>query len=81
MATVVWNQEAAATLSLAGLPTPRAAFHNSRLMWQGLTVKEFPSPPYAPPGGVSFRPDGTVYFPQGNDWGRFLAAARRLPVR
>jgi hypothetical protein len=60
---------------LAGLPTPKAAFHNADLVYDTLANHEFSSPPYAAPGGTIYvrAPDGgasaDIYYPQGNDWG------------
>jgi hypothetical protein len=60
---------------LAGLPTPKAAFHNADVVYDALVDHEFSAPPYAAPGGTIYvrGPDGgpsaSIYYPQGNDWG------------
>lgn len=60
---------------LAGLPTPKAAFFNTSLVYDALADKVFPAPPYAAPGGTIYKRDSAgkatyeIYYPQGNDWG------------
>ena len=63
----LWN---ASILTLGGKPTPEGVFFNTDKVYRSLVEWEYPSPPYAEPGGTIYRP-GTpeFYFPQGNSWG------------
>ncbi len=70
MATVSWNGSAPISFGLAGLPTPRAAFHNYDLVYRGLRQRRFAAPPFDHPGGTIYaHGSGGIYYPQGNDWG------------
>jgi len=63
-------------LPLAGRPSPRAAEFNARRVYEVMTSRRWPSPPYAEPGGTIYRPGkAQVYYPQGTDW-----SPRRLPI-
>jgi hypothetical protein len=77
MTTVSTNAFCALTSSLAGRPTPAAAFVNSDKVYRALVDLNFtpgsaypPGPALAAPGGTIYRvgsPD--IYYPQGDDWG------------
>ncbi len=60
---------------MAGRPVPGEVFHNGDVVWDTLTRRHWPSPPYDAPGGTIYltSADGSpapgLYFPQGNDWG------------
>jgi len=60
----------AAVLTLGGQPVPKGIFFNSDKVFRAVIEVEFPSPPYAAPGGTMYR-RGTaeIYYPQGNSWG------------
>lgn len=75
MVTIVQNMHAALAYTLAGKPTPKAAFFNVQWIYDALVDLSFASPPYESPGGTIYR-DGSsnIYYPQGNDWG----TARRM---
>lgn len=49
--------------ALAGRKIPEANRYNSELLYQSLVTVNWPSPPYAPPGGTVLSADGTVYWP------------------
>lgn len=56
--------------TLAGMPTPRAAFFNADVVYDALVDWEFAHPPFQAPGGTIFMAGGAqIYYPQGNDWG------------
>ena len=82
METISENNYAALVSSLAGRPTPEAAFFNSDVVYDALVDLNFvagssypPGPPIAAPGGTIFIPGGAnIYYPQGNSWG----TARRM---
>ena len=59
----------ASLLRVAGVPVPDAVFHNTDLVYRALSVVNFPSPPYAPPGGTVYQPGGQIYYPMGAKWG------------
>jgi hypothetical protein len=67
---VSFNAAAAQSYTLAGMQTPEAAFFNVAEVYDALVDLEFPSPPYASPGGTIYV-DGSseIYYPQGSDWG------------
>jgi hypothetical protein len=48
---------------------PEAMFLNADIIYRALAVLEFPSPPYAAPGGTSYKPGGQIYYPQKVSWG------------
>jgi hypothetical protein len=82
MTTMSENHHAGLVNSLAGKPTPTAAFVGSDVTYDGLVDLNFvagsaypPGPAIAAPGGTIYR-DGSssIYYPQGNDWG----TARRM---
>jgi hypothetical protein len=63
----LWN---ASILTLGGKPTPEGVFHNVDKVYRALVEWEYPSPPYAAPGGTMYQAgNAEFYFPQGNDWG------------
>jgi hypothetical protein len=63
----LWN---ASILTLGGKPTPEGVFFNVDKVYRALVEWEYPSPPYAAPGGTIYQPGhADFYFPQGNDWG------------
>lgn len=60
----------AATLLRAGRQSvPEALFLNADIVYRALAVVNFPSPPYAPPGGTVYAPGGQIYYPMGESWG------------
>jgi len=63
----LWN---AVILTLAGKPVPEGVFFNADKIYRALVTWDYPSPPYAAPGGTIYQPDNDdFYLPQGNDWG------------
>ena len=55
--------------SLAGRPSPQAWDFNGALVYGTLASKQWPSPPYEPPGGAIYVPGkANVYYPRGSDW-------------
>ncbi|MGW8566022.1 beta-xylosidase family glycoside hydrolase [Isoptericola sp. NPDC055881] len=75
MATMVQQLYAGTTSTLAGRPTPRAALHDMELMYGNLVDHDYPAPPYQAPGGTIYREGtGSLYYPEGTDWG----SSRRL---
>jgi len=60
----------AATLLRAGRQAvPEALFLNADIVYRALAVVDFPSPPYAAPGGTVYAPGGQIYYPMGVSWG------------
>lgn len=60
----------AATLLRAGRQrVPESLFLNADIVYRALAVVNFPSPPYAPPGGTVYAPGGQIYYPMGVSWG------------
>jgi hypothetical protein len=59
----------ASMLRVAGLSVPEAVFFNSDIIYRSLAVVDFPSPPFAEPGGIVYKPGGQIYYPQGVSWG------------
>ena len=60
----------AATLLRAGRQAvPEALFLNADIVYRALAVVQFPSPPYAAPGGTVYAPGGQIYYPMGVSWG------------
>ncbi|WP_216648802.1 beta-xylosidase family glycoside hydrolase [Agromyces agglutinans] len=75
MATMVQQLYAGTTSTLAGRPTPVAALHNMELLYGNFVDHDYASPPYVAPGGTIYREgEGSVYYPEGTDWGK----SRRL---
>ncbi|WP_159604584.1 beta-xylosidase family glycoside hydrolase [Agromyces humi] len=75
MATMVQQLYAGTTSTLAGRPTPAAALHNMELLYGNFVDHDYPAPPYEAPGGTIYREgSGSVYYPEGTDWG----SSRRL---
>ena len=71
MATMVQQLYAGTTSTLAGRPTPAAALHNMELLYGNFVDHDYPSPPYVAPGGTIYREgSGSIYYPEGTDWGR-----------
>ena len=60
---------AATLLRAAKIPVPEAFFYNADIVYRALSVVEFPSPPYAAPGGTVYKPLGQIYYPMGVSWG------------
>ncbi|MHB1164340.1 MAG: hypothetical protein ACYC3K_03770 [Candidatus Nanopelagicales bacterium] len=60
---------AASLLRSGGQPVPEALFLNADIVYRALAVVEFPSPPYAAPGGTVYQPLGQIYYPMGVSWG------------
>ena len=50
-------------------PVPEALFLNADVVYRALAVVNFPSPPYAAPGGTVYAPAGQIYYPMGVSWG------------
>jgi len=48
---------------------PAALFLNADIVYRALAVVQFPSPPYAAPGGTVYKPLGVIYYPMGVGWG------------
>ena len=59
----------ASMLRQANQAAPEAMFLNADIIYRALAVLEFPSPPYAAPGGTSYKPGGQIYYPQKVSWG------------
>lgn len=56
---------------LAGQAVPQAADFNAALVYRCLVTREWPSPPYAAPGGTIYRPgEAFLYYPEKADWTR-----------
>ncbi len=55
---------------LADRPVPEAYTHNGRLVWRAVTALTFPAPPFEPPAGTIYRPDGSIHYPAVADWGQ-----------
>jgi hypothetical protein len=89
METISENNFAALVSSLAGKPTPEAAFFNSDVVYDALVDLNFvagssypPGPPIAAPGGTIFIPGGAnIYYPQGNKLGNGASDAFCLDRR
>jgi len=60
---------AATLLRAAKISVPEAFFYNADIVYRALSVVEFPSPPYAEPGGTVYKPLGQIYYPMGISWG------------
>jgi hypothetical protein len=60
---------AASLLRTGSHPVPEALFVNADIVYRALAVVNFPSPPYAPPGGTVYQPLGQIYYPMGVSWG------------
>ena len=58
--------------SLLNEKLPEAAIYNLDIVYKGLTEAKFDCPPYDNPGGTMYREDGSIYYPQGSDWGQGL---------
>ena len=59
----------ASLMRVAGESVPEAVFLNADIIYRSLAVVNFPSPPYAAPGGIVYKPGGQIYYPQGVSWG------------
>lgn len=59
----------ASMLRQASQAAPEAMFLNADIIYRALAVLDFPSPPYAAPGGTSYKPGGQIYYPQKVSWG------------
>ena len=59
----------ASLLRVGRVAVPEAMFLNADIVYRALTVVQFPSPPYASPGGTVYQPGGQIYYPQGVKWG------------
>jgi len=60
---------AASLLRSGQYPVPEALFLNADVVYRALAVVQFPSPPYAAPGGTVYAPGGQIYYPMGVSWG------------
>ncbi len=60
---------AASLLRAADRPVPEALFLNADIVYRALSVVDFSSPPYEPPGGTVYQPLGQIYYPMGISWG------------
>ena len=60
---------AASMLRSARVEVPAALFLNADIVYRALAVVQFPSPPYAAPGGTVYKPLGVIYYPMGISWG------------
>jgi hypothetical protein len=60
---------AASLLRSGQQPVPEALFLNADVVYRALAVVNFPSPPYAAPGGTVYAPAGQIYYPMGVGWG------------
>lgn len=60
---------AASLLRMGGQPVPEALFMNTDIAYRALSVVQYPSPPYAAPGGTVYQPGGQIYYPMGVSWG------------
>lgn len=57
--------------TLAQLPTPKAAFFNTNIIYKTMVDFNFKSPPYQAPGGTIYISNSSdIYYPQTNDWGK-----------
>lgn len=71
MSTVTTNWYPYLHGALAGQPAPTAARWHGDLVYDAMVDVPFATPPYNAPGGAIYRSDGTIYYPQGSDWGLF----------
>ncbi|WP_102264409.1 cell wall-binding repeat-containing protein [Mesobacillus jeotgali] len=70
MEFIAFNNTSALHYTLAGMPTPEAAFFNSDIVYKSLVDVPFDSQDYLPPGGTIYREGSSdIYYPEGNDWG------------
>jgi hypothetical protein len=70
MATAAYSASAPIWYGLAEQPTPDAMFAGAPRVYAALVDRVWPSGPYEPPGGTIYIDDsGSLYFPQGTDWG------------
>jgi len=60
---------AASMLRSGRQQVPASLFLNADIVYRALAVVQFPSPPYAPPGGTVYKPLGVIYHPMGKSWG------------
>jgi hypothetical protein len=60
---------AASLLRTGSRPVPEALFVNADIVYRALALVNFPSPPYAAPGGTVYQPLGQIYYPMGVSWG------------
>ncbi len=60
---------AASLIRNAKQSVPAAVFLNADIVYRALAVVNFPSPPYAAPGGTVYQPLGQIYYPMGVGWG------------
>jgi hypothetical protein len=60
---------AATMLRAAKQSVPESYFFNADIVYRALAVVQFPSPPYAAPGGTVYQPGGQIYYPMGVGWG------------
>jgi len=65
------NLRAFVVQPLAGQPVPEAADFNAGRVYRALVTSDWPSPPYAAPGGTMYRSgEPYLYYPVKADWGR-----------
>ena len=60
---------AASLLRAGDHAVPESLFLNADIVYRALAVVDFPSPPYAAPGGTVYQPLGQIYYPMGVSWG------------
>ena len=71
MATAAYSAAAPIWYGLRGRATPDAMFAGAPRIYAALVDRVWPSGPFEAPGGTIYVDhSGTIYFPQGTDWGR-----------
>jgi hypothetical protein len=71
MLCVQLNLRAFVVQPLVGRPVPEGADFNAALVYRCLVTRQWPSPPYAAPGGTIYRPGQPYfYYPERADWSR-----------
>ncbi|MBK9738980.1 MAG: hypothetical protein IPO93_05625 [Actinobacteria bacterium] len=60
---------AASMLRAGRHKVPQAVFLNADIVYRALSKVVFQAPPYAPPGGTVYQPQGQIYYPMGVSWG------------
>ena len=71
MLCVQLNLRAFLVQPLAQRSVPEAADFNAALVYRCLVTRQWPSPPYAAPGGTIYRPgEPHLYYPVRADWSR-----------
>ncbi len=68
--TAYQNVDTVMMAALAGTPAPQASLANLKPVYAALPTVPYNTPPYDSPGGKVYRIGyGSVYYPQGCDWG------------